>query len=203
MGPFLPQRFAPPNYAWGHAARCYKQKTIEEVGRALYGPSGEPLDALAEPTADQALVSDKVKDSEGSALWRAKREEFGLAKEAQTADNIWGQVPEEAKPESSQPPQDRRHAGDQRGKDHQPNKGQKWQSGSQWWATAHGTPSSSSWWQSAGQEWEAYAGDSATMWSSQPTGMTPGTSWTERGSDIFDQRGLKVFKYYASGKERQ
>ena len=67
MGPFLPQRFAPPDYAILSAARGYKQNTILEMGTALYGASGDPLNAEAEPTAGQPLA-DYEANSDGSAL---------------------------------------------------------------------------------------------------------------------------------------
>ena len=150
VGSFLPQRFAPPDYAILNAARGYKQNTILEMGTALYGSSGEPLDAEAEPTAGQDLGGYE-KNSEGSVLWRSKREEFGLSAAPQTDPAVAGQVKEDPNKESSQPRQ-REQRGDElaeqaaRSSEWAP----RWQSE---WETSEEYTTGGSWWESPGNKW--------------------------------------------------
>ena len=160
VGPFLPQRFSPPDYAWEHAARCYKQKAIEEVGRALYGSAEDPLDAQAEPSARQALRSDNFEESEGASTWRAKREEFGLSAEAQTADYVAGQVDVTSHMATYYPPKGALRQKEPRQSSRPPRKVHWAQDQAQPSTTPQGSSSSSTWWQGGwSQQWTANDGD--------------------------------------------
>ena len=200
VGPFLPQRFAPPDYAILNAARGYKQNTILEMGTALYGPSGEPLDAEAEPTAGQAL-GDYEKNSEGSALWRAKRQEFGLSAEPQTDPAVAGQVKEDPKKESSQP-----HQREQRGDEWSEQAARSSDWATSWqreWETSEETNTGGSWWEAPGNEWSQLARAYEDVWSSQPTWSSNAPAWTNEENGPAGPRGLPVVRLWGSGERRQ
>ena len=201
MGPFLPQRFAPPDYAILNAARGYKQNTILEMRTALYGASGDPLNAEAEPTAGQPLA-DYEANSEGSALWRTKREEFGLSNEKQTDPNVIGQVKVDPNKESSQPRQ------------REQQRAIEWQepaaSSSDWatswqreWETSEEVKTRGSWWESPGNKWSQLARAYEDVWSSQPTWSSNAPAWTNEENVPTDPRGLPVVRVWGSGERRQ
>ena len=194
VGPFLPQRFAPPDWAWKHAARCYKQAVIPEVCRAFYGPIDEPVDAEAEPTADQALFSDNMITSEGGVMWRTKRNELGLGDSLQTADNIMSQT-EEVAYADEEPPRSQRAPGSSQPRD------KAWGHGSQWRSTGGGSSWGSSWWQGGQSSTWWQGADSAAAWSSQPASSSGGFAYMTPPGNV-DHRGCKVVKLWGSGSGR-
>ena len=201
MGPFLPQRFAPPDYAILSAARGYKQNTILEMGTALYGASGDPLNAVAEPTAGQNLHAGEGRES-GSDLWRNKRDEFGLSNEKQTAPNVSGQVKVDPNKESSQPRQREQQGA------------LEWlepaASSSDWatswqreWETSEEVNTRGSWWEAPGNQWSQLAAAYEEVWSSQPTWSSSQPAWTSNEGVPSDPRGLPTVRLWGSGEARQ
>ena len=194
VGPFLPQRFAPPDWAWNHAARCYKQAVIPEVGRAFYGPIDEPVDAEAEPTADQALFSDNMITSEGGVMWRTKREELGLGDTFQTADNVMYQAAEVASADAHHP-RGNWAPGSSQPQDTARGHGSRWRwtgDGSSWGSSWWQRRESSNWWQES---------DSAAPWSSQPARSSAGFAYMTPAGKV-DHRGYEVRTLWGSGERR-
>ena len=200
VGPFLPQRFAPPDYAILNAARGYKQATILEMGKALYGPTDEALDAEAEPTAGQALANDAEDESEGGALWRQKREQFGLSDAPQTAPHVKGQVKEDLLPESSQPRQ-RQQRGDHW--EEQPAAGQGgWRWTLEWQDPEPAHSWEGTWWEEAAWEEEADNEEAYDpWWRSQPASSSQNRQ-PNYMDGIVDPRGFKVVRLWGSGASR-
>ena len=201
VGPFLPQRFQPPDYAWHHGARCYKQGVYQEMGVATFGETGQMYDTMAEPSAGpERLNAADGPLSEAALAWREKRAEFGLADEKQSAAHIEGQVQVPPAGGSSQPHDGPKAIEDGAAAAESSQPLTSWGQASSWWSQ----PTQSGGWSSGWQReewWTPKRSDYGARGSSQPPAPYIPTP-TIGGNIEYDHRGYKVHKIYGSGQKR-
>ena len=202
VGPFVPQRFQPPDYAWHHGARSYKQVAQEEWSRAQYGRSGEPVDATAELIASRTHPVDRETPQKSKEYWLEKRDRLGVGDKPQTADYIQGQVAQEDTTVSFPPlPQCYYPPSRQRSRSSQPHR-HAWRSDGWSEQTAGGSWWSSSGWQGGRHSSSWHDANTATAWSLWPARASTGWASASAEEDR-DHRGRVVRRRWGGGERHQ